>query len=162
MSVTIAAGEAGTAILSFDRDERDHVNVSRIDRLTPGLDPVVDWLAAAFPDGLGGALVTIDGNGLGQALWARLHVRHADGWRLYDKYGRDRQEIVTSLLVAQSEGRIHISPSPHGEVLRKALASYHKVIGEDGLIGGELVVALALAAFQRPVYIRKPMRAVGF
>jgi hypothetical protein len=162
MNVTIAAGETDTAVMCYDRDAQGAIAVSSIDRLPPGLDPAVDWLAEAFPDGLGGALVTIDGNGLGQALWSRLHVRHADGWRLYDKYGRDRQEIVTSLLVAQSEGRIHISPSPHGEALRKALASYHKVIGEDGLIGGALVVTLALAAFQRPVYVRKPSRAYGF
>jgi len=160
MTVTIAAGETGTAILSFARDERNHVNVSRIDRLPPGLDPIVDWLAAAFPDGLGGALVTIDGAGLGQALWARLKVRRADGWRLYAKYGRDRQELVNGLLVATSEGRVHVAPSPHGEALRKALLSYHKVIAEDGLIGGELVVALALAAL--PVYVRKPRHAVGF
>lgn len=161
MNVTIAAGEAGTAILSLDRNEQNHIHVSRIERLPPGLDPVVAWLAAAFPDGLGGALVTIDGAGLGQALWARLHARRVDGWRLYAKYGRDRQELVNGLLVASSEGRVHIASSPHGEAMRKALLAYHKVIGEDGLIGGELVVALALAALPVP-YVRKPRKAYGF
>jgi len=162
MNVGIAAGETGTAILSFARDERNHIHVSQIDRLPAGLDPVVSWLAAAFPDfaALGGALVTVDGAGLGQALWARLKVRRADGWKLYAKYGRDRQELVNGLLVALSEGRVHVAPSPHGEALRKALLTYHKVIGEDGLIGGELVVALTLAAL--PVYVRKPRKAVGF
>ncbi len=164
MNVTIAAGETGTAVMRYDRDAQGTIAVSSIDRLPPGLDPAVEWLATAFPDfpGIGDAQGTIDGNGLGQALWARLHVRAGAGWTLYDKRGRDRQEIVDALLVATSEGRIHISPSAHGEALRKALSTYHKVIGDDGIVGGELVVALALAAFQRPRYVRKPRKAWGF
>ena len=148
MNVTVAAGETGTAVMRYDRDAQGNVDVSGIDRLPAGLDPAVEWLERAFPDfpRIGGAHVTIDGTGLGQALWARLHVRVADGWTLYDKRGRDRQELVDSLLVATSEARVHISPSAHGEALRKALSSYHKVIGDDGIVGGELVAALALAA----------------
>jgi hypothetical protein len=156
MNVAIAAGEPGTAILTFDRDAQDHINVSRIDRLPAGLDPAVDWLARAFPDFpvIGDAArVVVDTEGLGQALWARLRVGDQDGWTLYEKRGRDRQELVNALLVATSEGRIHISPSPHGEALRKALLSYHKVIADDGIIGGELVSALALAIIPpEPVY----------
>lgn len=161
MNVTIAAGETGTAVMRYDRDAQGNVDVEGIDRLPTGLDPVVEWLTAAFPDfpGIGGAHVTIDGTGLGQALWARLKVRRADGWTLFERRGRDRQELVDSLLVATSEGRIHISPSPHGEALRKALASYHKVIGEDGVVGGELVAALALASISPP---RRPPRVYGY
>jgi hypothetical protein len=162
MNLSVAAGEAGTAILSFTRDAAGNIDVSSIDRLPAGLDPAVSWLTAAFPDfaALGGALVTVDGAGLGQALWARLKVRRADGWRLYAKYGRDRQELVTGLLVALSEGRVHVAPSPHGEALRKAMLAYKKVVGDDGLIGGELILALALAAL--PVFVRKRRKAYGF
>ena len=121
MNVTIAAGETGTAIMRYDRDAQANVDVSSIDRLPAGLDPAVDWLARAFPDfpAIGDAHVTIDATGLGQALWARLHVDRNRAWKLYDKRGRDRQELVDHLLVATSEGRIHIAASAHGEALRK-------------------------------------------
>ena len=160
--ITIAAGETGTAVMRYDRDAQGTIDVSGIDRLPAGLDPAVEWLARAFPDlpRIGDARVTIDGTGLGQALWARLKVRvgdgwhRPDGWTLYERRGRDRQELVDALLVATSEGRIHIAPSPHGEALRKALSSFHKVIGEDGAVGGELVAALALAALPPPKVYR--------
>jgi hypothetical protein len=150
-SIAIHAAEAGSAILTFDRDAQDNVEVSRIDRLPAGLDPCVDWLRSAFPDfpGIGTGHVVIDADGLGQALWDRLDVRYRRGWTLYDKRGRDRQELVNALLVAQSEGRVAIGPTPHADAMRKALIGYRRTVGEDGVVGGELVVALALAVVGR-------------
>jgi hypothetical protein len=161
MNVTIAAGETGTAIMSYDRDAAGNVNVTTIERLPAGLAPAVAWLTAAFPKlpVIGAAsTITIDGNGLGQALWSRLKARPVGGWRLYGKVGRDRQELATALLIAQDEKRVHISPSPHADALRKALLSYHKTIGEDGILGGELITALALACLPRP----RPPRVYGY
>ena len=147
-SIAIAAAEAGTAAIVFDRDRFDVVDVTTIERFAAGLDPVVSWLASAIP-AVDKPFVVIDVDGLGQALWDRLGVRHGRGWRLYDRRGRDRQELVNALLVAQSEGRIRIHPSRHGDALRKALLAYHRTVGDDGVVGGELVVALALAAAVR-------------
>lgn len=149
--VAIHASEAGTAILTFTRDRADRVEVSRIDRLPAGLDPSVRWLLELFPafPATADAWVVIDADGLGRALWDRLNVHHRRGWALYDRTGRDRQELVNGLLVAQSERRIRILPSTHGDAVRKALTAYRRTVGEDGVIGGELVVALALAVVGR-------------
>jgi len=162
MNVAICAGEAGTAILTFDRDAQDHVEVSRIDRLAAGLDPAVDWLTQAFAEFpvIGESRVIVDVEGLGLALWTRLKVQEVDGWTLYDKHGRDRQELPNALLVGASESRIHIASSPHGEALRKALLAYRRVIGDDGILGGELVTALALALIP-PVVPITPMWSWG-
>ena len=51
---------------------------------------------------------------------------------------------------------MRIQPSPHGTAVRAALLSYRRVVGDDGVIGAELVIALALAAIvraQRPTRI---------
>jgi hypothetical protein len=150
-SVAVHAAETGTAILTFSRDQVDHVEVLAIDRLPAGLDPAVAWLLDAFPAFplTDGAWVVIDTDGLGQALADRLGVRHHRGWKLYDKRGRDRQELVNALLVAQSEGRITIASTPHEGAMRKALLGYRRTVSEDGIVGGELVVALALAVVGR-------------
>jgi hypothetical protein len=91
-------------------------------------------LYAAFPGipRIGDAHVTIDADGLGQALWDRLNVSHRRGWTLYDKRGRDRQEIVNCLLVAQSDGRIAIAPTPHEDAMRKALLGYRRTVATTG------------------------------
>lgn len=156
----IHAAEAGTAILVYDRDG-DRFEVDSIERLPAGLDPAADWLRATFPTlpAIDDDTVTIDADGLGRALWDLLKVRHKPGWRLYAGYGRERQELVNGLLVALSDRRVRIEPSMHEDAMRKAMAGYRRTVGEDGVIGGELVVALALAVtVGRP----KPALYLGF
>jgi hypothetical protein len=125
--------------------------VASIERPPAGLDPVVDWMHPrfeAFP-AVGDGHVFVEPDGLGQAVWTRVKVDRRRGWTLYAGRGRDRQGLVDALLVAQSEGRIVIHPSRHGDAMRKALLTYRRAVGEDGAIGGELVVALALTVFGR-------------
>ena len=56
---------------------------------------------------------------------------------------------MNALLVAQQEQRIRMLPSPHGVAMRRALISYRRTVADDGVIGGEMVVALALCALAR-------------
>jgi hypothetical protein len=149
-SVAVHCAEGGTAIITHIRDH-DHVDVLAIERLPAGLDPAVTWLTRTFPDLRlpAGVRVIIDADGLGQALWDRLGITtrgrtRSGGWRLYTEVGKDRQEIVNALLVGQSAGRIAVRPTPHEPALRKALLSYKRTVGDDGVIGGEMVVALGL------------------
>jgi hypothetical protein len=149
---SVCAAEGGTAILTSERDAEDHVEVISIARLPAGLDPAAAWLRAAIPDFLAldrKTQVVVDAAGLGQSLFDHLQVAHRRSWVLFSKRGRDRQELVNTLLVAEQEKRIRIRPSPHADAMRKALLSYRRVIGEDGVIGGELVIALALAVTGR-------------
>jgi hypothetical protein len=143
----IHAAEAGTAILTYTRDLEDRIEVTAIERLPAGLDPIVSWLGPQTPLG---CHFIVDAAGLGQALWDRLGARYRRrGWTLYEARGRDRQELVNALLVAQSEGRIAIAPTSHADAMKKALLGYRRTVGEDGAIGAELVVALALAVVGR-------------
>ena len=149
---TVCAAEGGTAILTSLRDAYDLVDVISIARLQAGLGPAAKWLRAEIPDFLSldrKTQVMVDAAGLGQSLFDHLQVAHRRSWVLFSKRGRDRQELVNALLVAEQEKRIRIRPSPHADAMRKALLSYHRVIGEDGVIGGEMVIALALAVAGR-------------
>lgn len=145
--VAIHAAEAATAVLTFTRSERNEVEITAIERLAAGLDPVVRWLEARYPalPFVGRDHVMVDADGLGQALWTRLGVGNRRGWKLYEARGRDRQALVDALLVAQSEQRVSITAPSNTDAMRKALLSYRRVVGEDGAVGAELVVALALA-----------------
>ena len=152
---SVAAVESGTAIITSLQDVEDCLEVIAIERLPAGLDPAARWLREAIPDLYAldrWTRVIIDAAGLGQSLWDHLQVQHRRSWVLFAKRGRDRQELVNALLVAEQERRIHIRPSPHGDAMRRALLAYRRTVGEDGVLGGELVVALALVvARRRPV-----------
>lgn len=146
---TLHAAEAGTGIVVYEREAEDRIHVSAMERLPSGIDAAAAWLRSAFPAGpesLGEDTVTIDADGLGNALWKKLRLVPRHGWRLYVRSGRDRQELADALLVAISDRRISIDPSPQETALRKALTVYRRTVDVDGVIGGELVVALALAA----------------
>jgi len=154
----VAAAEPGTAILTALREADDHFEVVAIDRLPAGLDPAAGWLRTAIPDLFGldrQTQVIIDADAYGQGLWDLLKVNHRRSWSLFSKRGRDRQELVNGLLVAEAEKRVKIRPSPHGDAMRRALLTYRRTVGEDGIVGGELVVALALVvSCRRPVLPR--------
>lgn len=148
----IHASEDGTAVVAYTRPSGGWLDIERVERLPAGLDPVADWLHETFPalPDLGESSVVIDATAFGTALWAKLLVRGKPGWKLYAKQGRERQELVTALMVAMSDRRVHIHRSPHEAAIRKALAGYGHTVGDDGVVGVELVVALALAAFSKP------------
>lgn len=145
-SYAIHAAENGTAVVIYERDGA-RIEVESIERLPAGLDPAAEWLQAWFPDlpDIGDDQIVIDADGLGRALWDKLKVRRQRGWRLYDRVGLRRQELANALLVAMSDRRVHIQSSEHEDAMRKAMLSYRRVVADDGVIGGELVVALALA-----------------
>lgn len=117
-----------------------------------GLAPAVGWLRGRFP-GLpivGEPFLIIDTDAFGNALVDALKVRKRSHVTLFEMLGRDRQELVDALLVAEQERRIHIAPSDHGGAMRRALLGYRRQVGDDGVVvGGELLVALALAAVTR-------------
>lgn len=152
--VAVRLSETGTAILSYQRSPTDEIEIEAIERLPAGLDAAAAWLRATFPTlpHIAPAQVIIDAGGLGRALVDLLRVELRPGWKVYDRHGRDRQELVNALLVAVADGRLHIAPSAHADAMRKALATYRREVGEDGAIGGELVTALALATFGRVLH----------
>ena len=152
----VAAAEAGTAIVTASRDDDNMIDVAAIDRLPAGLEPAAAWLREAIPDlrAPHSTRIVVDADGLGAALWDHL-APHGSAWTLYPKRGKERQELVNALLVAQQERRVRIQPSPHGAAVRAALLNYRRVVGDDGVIGAELVIALALAAIVRA---RRPAR----
>ena len=152
--ITVRATETATAILVSRIDVENDVTVEEIERLPAGLAPAVEWLRRRFPDlpVIGDAFVVIDTDGFGAALADTLKIRHRPHVSLFEKRGRDRQALVDALLVAEQERRIHLDAgSPHADAMRNALLGYRRQVGEDGVVGAELVVALALAAVTRRV-----------
>lgn len=150
--IAIAAAESGTAILTATKDERSRIDVIAIDRLKAGLGPASAWLRKAVPDLRlpPQSAVIIDVDGVGEALYTHLVGRRQVGWTLYPKRGRERQELVNALLIAQQEGRIRIGRTGNDDAMRRALAGYKRVVGDDGVVGAELVIALALTTIVRP------------
>lgn len=93
----------------------------------------------------------VDGEGIGAALWSMLGHQHDDGWRLYRDQGRDRQVLSNALALAYSTGKLRFAADlDHRAALDHALASFNPMVGDDGIVGGELVVALALAVYVKP------------
>ncbi|HEY5519141.1 MAG TPA: hypothetical protein VIK08_00640 [Candidatus Limnocylindrales bacterium] len=159
MTVYIARiTEAGGVILTTTRTIADDVTVTAVERPPATLEAFRDRLQALcddFPALPPNTRVVIDAEGLGSALWDALRVDRRRGWQLYAKRGRERQELPDALRVAQLEQRIHIHKGEHDDALRKALLGYRVEVREDGIIGGELVVALCLAvAGKRPPKVR--------
>jgi hypothetical protein len=82
-----------------------------------------------------------------------------DGWQLYTGRGLERQALVDELLVAIEEDRFHFAADlAEQAAMNNALLGYRSQVGEDGLIGSELVVALLLALRPLP-RVHEPMGA---
>jgi hypothetical protein len=97
--------------------------------------------------------ITIDASGLGSALWGGLErPERRRGWTLATETGRDRQRIVDPLVAAVHVlDRLRFAAGlDHQDAMSRALASYRREVAEDGLIGSELVIALALAVRAKP------------
>lgn len=155
---------AGSAIVSARRDPDDRVHVFEIERLPADLSPVVRRLReleAADAE----AHFHIGSMGSGRALWDTLHVDHRRTWHLFDKRGADRQTLVDGLLSAEAEDRLTLDPAlREGAAMKKALAGMTREVREDGVIGGEMLVALGLALIPPPprsVYEDRGLFSVG-
>lgn len=93
--------------------------------------------------------IAIDAPGLGRSLFEVL----GEDVTLYEKSGRDRQQLVTTLATADALDRLHFAPGfPELDALLRALASKTTEVSDDGIVGGELVTALSVAlAIEPPV-----------
>jgi hypothetical protein len=144
---------ASSAIVSVERSRGDRIHVFGIERLTGEIVPVIRRLAELEADPA--AHFHVGSMGSGGALWDTLRVNGGVGrgsrrWHLYDRVGRDRQDLVRGLLNAEAEGRLTFDRSlPEWPAMRKALASLTREVKEDGILGGEIVVALALVVIGR-------------
>jgi hypothetical protein len=139
----------GSAIVHVERDPDDALLVNGIERLPFDLATVTKRVRALEdPE----ARFIVDAEGLGSALWAVLgRPDDEQHWQLYAGRGLERQALVDELLVAIQEDRFHFAPGLAEQVaMSKALQGYRRQVGEDGLIGSELVVALLLALIPPP------------
>jgi hypothetical protein len=153
--VGIVVAERAAAIVQVNRDAADAMLCTDIERLASDLGALsARARELENPD----TLVTVDGEGLGSALWAVLgRPEDASRWRLYAGHGLERQALVDELLVAIQEDRFHFAPAlPEQAAMSKAMLGYRRAVKEDGLIGGELVVALLLALIPPPPPPVKP------
>lgn len=109
----------------------------------------------------------LDGDGGGHGLKVFLSDERRAGrfpsarWPvLYQKQGRDRQDLVDALVVAAHSKRLHFAGKlPHLSDMQRALLTYRRKVADDGLIGSELVIALGLTLLY-PRYGPQP-RVVG-
>jgi hypothetical protein len=147
--VGVVVADRGAAIVEVERGPDDALLVVGIDRLPFDLAAVTDHVRGLDPE----ARVVIDAEGLGSALWAVLgRPDDAEHWQLYAGRGLERQALVDELLVAIQEGRFHFAAGlAEQDAMSRALQGYRRQVREDGVIGGELVVALLLALIPPPV-----------
>lgn len=140
--VGIHITERDAALITVERDDGGHLTVRGIERLPSDLATVAARVRTIEPT----TVVLIDAEGLGSALWTVLGPDHPSPWRLYAGRGLERQALVDELLVAVAEDRFRFAAGlAEQEAMTKALTSYRRQVGVDGLIGSELVVALLLA-----------------
>jgi hypothetical protein len=146
--VGVVVADRGAAIVEVERGPDDALLVTGIVRLPFALAAVTDHVRGLDP----AARVVIDAEGLGSALWGVLgRPDDAEHWQLYAGRGLERQALVDELLVAVQEGRFHFAPAlAEQDAMSKALQGYRRQVREDGVIGGELVVALLLALIPPP------------
>lgn len=149
--IGIVISERGAAIVGLERAADGALLVERIERLSADLSAVVERLDALGED----VYVTVDADALGSALWAALGDRGAS-WSLYTGRGLERQALVDRLLVAIHQDVFRFAAGlAEQEAMSAALVAYHRNVREDGLIGGELVVALLLALVPPPAPIEQ-------
>lgn len=150
--IGIVIADRGSAIVHVEHDE-DELLVTAVERLPFSLSAVADRVQELDRE-IAEARFVIDAEGLGGALWAVLGPPDdEERWQLYAGRGVERQALVDRLLVAVHEGRFHFAPRlPEQEAMTKALQTYRRQVGADGIVGSELVVALLLALIPpRPV-----------
>jgi hypothetical protein len=168
-NIGVALSKHGAAIITVDHRDGDDV-VRRIEVLPRNMDAVADRVEELDESEPKGTLFIIDAEGAGAALWelvgpdvvrgfsltpAQLALRGR--WRLYQMHGYDRQELVTTLLVAMRHNSetLHFAAGLDNlDQLSSALVRFEPQAAADGTFGPELVVALALAILPRPALKR--------
>jgi hypothetical protein len=146
--IGIAITGRGAAIVTVDRGEDDSLVVTGIERLPFHVATVAARVRELKEPK---ANYTIDAAGQGKALWEVLQDDHDSRWTLFEGRGIARQALVDALVVADAQDRLRFAAElPEQEAMTRALASYKREVGEDGVIGGELVVALCLAVLPPP------------
>lgn len=142
--------ERGAAIVGVERAADGALLVDRIERLPADLSALAARLETLGAD----VYVNVDHDGLGSALWAALGDRGAR-WSLYTGRGLERQALVDRLLVAIHQDVFRFAAGlAEQEAMSAALVAYRRAVRDDGLIGGELVVALLLALIPPPTPFR--------
>jgi hypothetical protein len=138
----IVIADRGAAIVGIERGADGALLVIRIERLPADISAVIARLEDLEDD----VYVTVDADGLGNALWAALEPPDEEHWQLYTGRGIERQQLVDRLLVAIHQDVFRFASGlAEQEAMSKALVSCRRAVKEDGLIGSELVVALLLA-----------------
>lgn len=170
VQVGVRIDERGAAIVTAEHDAEGGVLVVAIEQLPFDVDATADRLADLL-DQLDRPQFVLDSDAVGEALWGVLfdeerevrgmiatRERHKDNAPvgvLYQGQGKDRQELATDLVMATSRKTLHFAPDlPLMDRMVDALAGYRRQVKEDGLIGSELVVALALAIQPRLLPVR--------
>lgn len=150
-SIGITITSSGSAIVHVDHQDAEELLVTSIERLPFDLTTVAIRVLEVDRE-IVEARFTIDGEGLGGALWTVLGPPdNEERWTLYTGRGVERQGLVDRLLVAIHEGRFHFaSRLPEQEAMTKALQGHRRQVGVDGLVGSELVVALLLVLIPPP------------
>lgn len=164
-NVGVAITTHGAAVIEVAHKDEDDV-VTAIHVMPRSIDAVADLIEDLDDSEPADTQFIIDAEGTGSALWAlvgaeptHMHVLTAaeeakrDRWRLYEKHSFERQELVNALVVAMRSGAetLHFEADlDNFDTLATALGHYEQQVREDGLVGTELVVALALAILPRP------------
>lgn len=147
-SIGVVIADRGSAIVTVERDDAGGLLCTGIERLPFDLAAVSARLQDADPE----ARHIIDGEGLGNALWAILgRPDDPEHWLLYSGRGLERQALVDELLVAVQGDRFRFAAGlDEQDAMTRAMVSYRRQVLSDGLIGSELVVALLLAIAPPP------------
>jgi hypothetical protein len=139
----VTRGHAG-AIVTAERPDEGKQTVTAIERFPYETGPIVRrvlQLRESDPD----CRITVDAEGLGDALWELLGKPRRREWRLYDKHGLDREELTRTLLVAVDRDSFGFASGlAEATAMTKALVGLTRSVREEGP-GSELAVALSLA-----------------
>ena len=136
---------SGGAIVTCWTDPAGAQEITGIQRFPYAVEPIVarvQEIRATDP----AAIIVVDDEGLGDAVWELLgKPRRRHGWHLYDKHGRDREELTRTLLVAVAQRSFRFAAGlPEADAMKKALTAMTRSVREDGP-GSELTTALSLA-----------------
>lgn len=140
--------EVGAAIVGVRHDEG--ARLGTVIERHPFDVAVVIERARALDDGE--AFFVIDSEGLGGALFRLLADPDNDErMSLFSARGIERQALVDGLVVAVQDGSFHFAPGlSDQDSMNRALRAFRRQVGDDGIIGAELVVALTLALTSPP------------
>jgi hypothetical protein len=165
LQIGVAFGDRGTAIVFTEwqltaaeapgRQPGWRAMVVHIERLGPDDTAALARLTEIAKETVDDdPFVTFDAEGMGRSVRQTLQTRRQQDreqvplntWpRLYEGAGKARQALADILWKTKHLGQLNVVAGiPHGDDLSRALTTYQRNVGDDGALGGELVVALAL------------------